>query len=640
MVLLAAFALASTQGSRLPIVAEGQLVHPTHLLVKVADREYLTDLQQKGLQLVRYMPQIGWAVMDVGRMQLQKTRTDAKRIAGVLACEYDRAALPSYTPNDPLWSNQWHSRTLHLDTAWDLSLGSSSATVAIMDTGVERSHPDLAPNLWVNSREIPGNGIDDDGNGYVDDVNGYDFVANDPAPDDEQGHGTSCAGLAAGVGDNGIGVCGAAPRARIMVVRSGNSDGYFYDSANVPGYLYAADNGTRVLSMSFYSDRVSAAERDAIDYCVTKGCLPVAAAGNDSQVIPYYPAAYENTLSVAALNTDNTKAGFSDWGSWVDVSAPGVSLTTTTRGGGYTNGFAGTSGACPQVAGVAALLFGAKPSATVAEVRNAIEDSATLQNQAPYGEFSNYGLVDARKAMEAILLTPAAPKPSVVRYVTPIGTTPSVSTPVLAEAYGRGFQNGRFDVRTDNGRVRIVTSRRDALDFYLGPTTATLAIKRNDRSLATVRSPEPSGLVWPLIECSAPGASVSGGFFEALLPNDRAAVVVTPRSDSSFQLQATLRRVGLSGPAHLVLRRAFEGTTGATETVELYDWSSASYPYGSWITIASGPAPTAQATQTFAVPDIAKAIDYEGTVYLRIRTTGGTVPSSSRLRVDCAYLKK
>src|SRR6185295_7407802 len=165
------------------------------------------------------------------------------------------------------------------DVAWDTLKGAPTVRVAVMDTGLDYTHPDLAANVWTNPGEIPSNGIDDDSNGYIDDVHGYDFAYNDSDPNDNFGHGTSCAGLVAARQDNGIGVTGVAPLCQLVGVKAALDSGYFYDSANVPALLYCADMGFQVISMSFYSDGVTPAEGDAINYCWNHGVLPVAAAG-------------------------------------------------------------------------------------------------------------------------------------------------------------------------------------------------------------------------------------------------------------------------------------------------------------------------------------------------------------------------
>jgi hypothetical protein len=429
-------------------------------------------------------------------------------------------------------------------------------------------------------------------------------------------------------------VIGVAPKTKIMAIKAANDSGYFFDSATVPSYLYATDNGAKVFSMSYYSDRVSQAEEDALDYATARGVLPIAAAGNDSTVYAYYPAAYEKVLAVAALDFGANKAGFSNFGSWVDVAAPGIGLSSTTKDGGYTNGFAGTSGACPQVAGLAALLFGANPSTTAVRVRRAIEDTATPLNQAPFGEFANYGLVNAETAMSAILTSPAPLKPSRLSYVTPIGTAAPGKT-ISGRIYGRSLTATTLKV----GVTPVETTRltRDYADYNLPEFDGKLRIKAGANLLATLEPPVPGDYVYPLIEGSSPGADVYGGFLETLnLDND--PMRITRRSDKLCLLQATFRKVPKSGKMTLVLKTKFSSAEG-TETIQLYNWAGGSYPYNVFDTIKTRLIDDNKyRVKTIHISNIAPYVDFEGTAYLRIYAENQ--PNGSEMYIDQAYLRR
>ncbi len=644
-------ALASQGGG--PVQVDGMWCHPSRLLVHVADDAARTAVDRSRVRVIRSMPQIGWVVVETPAKQLQRTRQRLNAMPGIRA-ELDRAAMPAYTPNDPMWPDMWHFRAIKADLAWDLSFG-SPVTVAVLDTGVMVEHEDLAPNIWQNPGEIPGNGIDDDGNGLIDDVNGWDFAYNDADITDRYGHGTNCAGIVGAVQDNLLGVTGVAPRAKIMVLKVAIDSGYMYDSATVPAYLYAAAKGARVMSMSYFSDRVSQAERDAIDYCWDHGVLPVAAAGNSNSVIPFYPAAYENTLSVAALNTNLNRAGFSNFGSWVDVAAPGVSLSTPTNSGWYTTGFGGTSGATPHVAGLATLLFGANPTATVAEVRAAIEDSATPLNQWPYGEFANYGLINAEGAMRAVLFQPAPRRSAVVRWMSPAAVSmayaASETTDVyVGRIYGRGFQ-GPVPVQVTLGgfAVQILGRSRDWIDVELPLAYGTLVISVDGVVVGNVRMPVYSiasdelhekTVIYAPTDANTQGATLEGGFFDMLNP-DALFVRCTARSDGVIRMDSILKNVRLVTNRFSLFykRRYTTANPASTERVYLYDWSSGSYPYGSWVLIGSGGLPTTSAIKGMPVPNPVRFIDPEGTMYLRIETTADVV-SGTELHVDTLQLRQ
>jgi subtilisin family serine protease len=633
------FSAIVAPGNLEPIVVEGVLCHPQRLLIKSSDVNALRSIEKQG-RIIKRFPEIGWSVIEAPIGRLQQARRQLSSVAGIEAVELDRAARPAYEPNDPQWPNMWHFRTIKAHLAWDISFGSSQAVVAVIDTGVQVNHPDLQQNIWVNDGEIPGNNIDDDANGYVDDINGYDFAYDDPDPNDVFGHGTPCSGIVGAVQDNSVGVTGVAPRARIMCLKSAIDSGYLYDSANVPAYLYAANNGAKVMSMSFYSDRVSQAERDAIDYCSSQGVLPVAASANEASVYPFYPAAYENTLAVAAVNGDLTKAGFSDFGTWVDVAAPGVGLTTTAVGGGYTNGFGGTSGACPHVAGLAALMVGANPSATASQIRAAIEDTAVPLSQAPFGEFCNYGLINCEAALQTILTTPAPARSHVVRYVTPLGLEAStILRPVktAVRVYGRGFQPPASASATYGGINAPVLGRsRDYMDIALLTKKGDLRIDVGG-VITTIPRPPIKGLMYSMIEASAPGASVTGGFFETVI-DDGVTLNATRRGDGFIYVQATFRRVRRN-PTYAALKvtRRYTGTSAGTEKIYLYDWSSASYPYGTFVELSSMAVMGTPTTNTIAVPNLNRFIDPEGTVYLLFRTSDD-LDAGAKLEVDSLYL--
>lgn len=283
--------------------------------------------------------------------------------------------------SDPLYAQQWGPAAIGLDKLWDVPVTSARRPViAILDTGVDITHPDLADNIWTNQLEIDGaEGRDDDGNGFTDDLHGWDFVNQSPRMRDNNGHGTHCAGIAAAVGGNGIGITGANPDAYIMPVTILQSNGTGDVATIIRGIDYAVANGADVISMSFGGYYNSIAERDALAKAYQKAVL-VAAAGNDAlDIYPYhfpggtmYPAAYTFVLGVeASANAEGARAGFSNFdcdggvtSAFVDLEnyelrAPGVNIMSTFPGGQYKS-LNGTSMACPLVAGAISRLMSVK----------------------------------------------------------------------------------------------------------------------------------------------------------------------------------------------------------------------------------------------------------------------------------------
>jgi len=272
--------------------------------------------------------------------------------------------------------------------AWDISTGSNEVIVAVIDTGVDYNHPDLAANLWVNSNEISGNGLDDDLNGLVDDYRGWDFGNNDSDPTDEYGHGTHVAGTIGAVGNNGIGITGVAWNVKLMPVKFSHSGGTGFISNTVLAIEYAIDMDADIMSNSWGTLGFSQTLRDAIESANDAGILFVAAAGNanqNSDVNPHYPSAHDNSniISVAATDYNDNLASFSNYGAQsVDLGAPGVTILSAVPDGicslcdptGYKY-LNGTSMATPHVSGVAALIKSRYPGISVSDLKARILDN-------------------------------------------------------------------------------------------------------------------------------------------------------------------------------------------------------------------------------------------------------------------------
>ena|GEM_PF-1812885 len=297
-------------------------------------------------------------------------------------------------PNDPdyplLWGLNNIGQTggvadadIDAPEAWDYLSGYwPDVVVAVIDTGVDYNHPDLADNMWTNAGEIPGDGIDNDYNGYIDDYRGWDFYNNDNDPFDDHYHGTHCAGTIAAVGYNGIGVIGVNYKAKIMPLKFLSASGSGYTSDAVEAILYAAANGAKVMSNSWGGGGYSTALQDAITtaYADGNGALFVASAGNsysDNDLTAHYPSSYDvpNVVAVAATNHNDYKAWFSCYGfNSVDLGAPGDEIYSTKPNNEYQY-LSGTSMATPHVSGVAALVMATYPYLTVDEVKNLILNS-------------------------------------------------------------------------------------------------------------------------------------------------------------------------------------------------------------------------------------------------------------------------
>jgi hypothetical protein len=324
--------------------------HPTDI-----DRKYGLDLQ--------YVVQF-----DVGQ-DVAPVMADYQAQAEVeLACP-NGVMRPDEAPNDPLYPSQWHWQNLGAEWAWGIAKGDTSVLNVSLDNGVDLDHPDIKANLWINPQEdINHNGVfdtlwypdgdldgvDQDGNGYTDDVVGYDFVGGDPIPQPDVGesHGTHCWGISNAVTNNGEGVAGAAWNSRSIAVRCGPKD--MNIGACIAAMNYAMGENIWAISMSFGSDQYYTPMANACQAAWDYGAVLFGSAGNEYLRAERYPACYNGVENVAASTKSDVKADFSNWGPWVDITAPGVGILSTVPRPDNYGPMDGTSMSCPLAAGVAA----------------------------------------------------------------------------------------------------------------------------------------------------------------------------------------------------------------------------------------------------------------------------------------------
>jgi serine protease len=317
--------------------------------------------------------------------------------------------LPTYTTNDPSYSKQWSLTKINATKAWDYSKGNKKIVVAVVDNAVDINHPDLKANIWINPKEIAGNGKDDDNNGYVDDVNGWDAADNDndPTPaENSVAHGTHCAGIVGAVADNNTGISSLSFGIRIMAVKANKSVGANSSSDIFKGITYAADAGAKVISLSWSSSGSSQTDQNIINYAYGKGAIIVVAAGNNNSETKTYPAAYPNVISVASSDESDKKSSFSSYGTWVDITAPGNNIYSTVPGNGYQS-MSGTSMACPLVASLCGLMLSLNPSLTQTQLENCLKSSSTPIDAANPGYAGKLGAgrINAEAAMKCVAST-------------------------------------------------------------------------------------------------------------------------------------------------------------------------------------------------------------------------------------------
>jgi subtilisin family serine protease len=382
-------------------------------------------------------------------------------------------------PDDPRLAEQWVVRNTgqtggtpgdDLDTlrAWNVTTGSRDVIVAVIDSGIDASHPDLRDNLYVNPGEIPGNGIDDDGNGLVDDVSGWDFANADNDPFDDLFHGTHVSGIIGAVGDNGLGVAGMAWHVRILPCKFLNSDGLGLSSNAIRAIDYATLMGARVLNNSWGGGALSVAMKDTIDAAGSGGVVFVVSAGNDGEdfaVRPQYPAAYTlpNVVAVAATDENDGLAAFSNFGAaTVLLGAPGVHILSTLPGGQYGK-LSGTSMSAPIVSGALALLLSAEPDLDLAAIRARLT-AAVKPVPALEGKTITGGRLDVFRLLAHPDATP--PDPVGALHVTDVGS----STVTLSfTATGDDGAQGRastYDVRLAQDPAHLDAGTLDAAQAF------------------------------------------------------------------------------------------------------------------------------------------------------------------------------
>lgn len=460
---------------------------PGRLLVQpragLSDAEFDKIVRVHGGKRRQRIAQINLQVIDLpGKADVRAIARLLRRHRHLKFAEPDMLVGPGLTPNDPYFGNAWHLPKIAAPAAWDIA-GGQGVTIAILDTGVDATHPDLAAKM----------------------VSGWNMYDNNSDTRDVHGHGTAVAGTAAAAGNNAIGVAAVAPNAKIMPMRIANPSGYAYYSTIAQALNWAADNGANVANISFLGVAGSASIQSAAQYFRNKGGLTVVSAGNNG--VDEGIAPNDDIIAVAATDANDAKTSWSSFGSFVDVSAPGAGIWTTMNGGGY-GAWSGTSFASPVVAGVAALMKSANPLLTPGEIESLLFASATDLGNPGKDSWYGSGRVNAGAAVFAAHHAAARDtQPPSVAITNPAGGTVKGLVPVNVNAAdnvgvvrvdllvnGAAFATDTttpFGFSWDSSKVadgpaRLVAYAYDAAGNYSASSVVTVSVANSTDSVAPV----------------------------------------------------------------------------------------------------------------------------------------------------------
>ncbi len=368
-----------------PILTAAQRVSrhaPGQLLIRLrdaADEAALTRiLGARGGSQDRHFKQIQVRRLRVKEADLDRLQAALEQSGLAAFVEKDYLAEGAAVPNDPGYGSQWYLAKINGSMAWDISKGSGGVVVAVVDSGVDATHPDLAGKI----------------------VAGWNFLGANADTSDVYGHGTAVAGAVAAMTDNLAGISGIAWNNSIMPLVVLNSSNYASYSNIAAAIVWAADHGARAINVSLGGTSASSTLQSAVNYAWSKGAVVFAAAANAATSTPAYPAACDKVVAIGSTDESDRLASFSNYGTWIDLTAPGTSMLTTVRGGGYSY-WQGTSFSTPLAAGVAALMWSVNPNLTAASLVDLLQRNSDDLGSAGFDATYGYGRLNAYKAVLA-----------------------------------------------------------------------------------------------------------------------------------------------------------------------------------------------------------------------------------------------
>ena len=447
--------------------------------------------------------------------------------------EKDQTAHVTATPNDPDFSSQWHLAKIQAPNAWNTTIGSTNFPVAVIDSGADWTHPDLAANL----------------------LTGWNFLNGTSNTQDDQGHGTATAGTIGAVTNDNLGVSSVGWSIPVMPLLAVDSTGSASYSNMASAITYAADHGIRVINMSLAGSSASSTLDSAVSYAWNKGTVVFASAGNYSTSTPYYPAASPNVVAVSSTSSSDTISSFSNYGSWIDLSAPGEGILTLVNGGGY-GSWSGTSFSAPITAATAALVLSVNPSLSASSLVSLLEQNSDDLGTPGYDIYYGYGRVNAYKAVTAAGTAPVDTTPPSVSISAPVASaTVSGTISVTGSATDNvGVTNVQFFV---DG---VLQSSSTAASYSFSWNTAAFT---NASHTVTVEAFDPAGNLGkasvtvtvsnaPVVDTTPPTVTItSPANGSTLVTNTKISVSATDNisvSQVSIYIDGVLKYTGTSAP--------------------------------------------------------------------------------------------
>ena len=368
------FLITSTAFAAGPFVKGELLIQQT---VKATKANIDKAIRASGGSILDEIPQIRVKRIRVPEKNFAKVKAALAKNPNFTFVEENFLAQEMIAPNDPRFPSQWHHSKIITPSAWETSAGSDEIPIAILDSGIDPDHPDLAAKIMA----------------------GYNFVANNNDTHDPRGHGTAVAGSAGAIGNNAEGVAGIAWNNPLMpLVVTDPSTGRARYSNISRAIIYAVDHGAKVVNISISGSSSSSTLNSAVNYAWDHGVLVFTSAGNSNTSAPVYPAACTNSVAVGATDMSDNKASFSNYGDWIALTAPGVSILTTINGGGY-GSKSGTSFASPVTAGLAALIWSANPQLTHQEILQILKSTVVDLGVSGFDTKFGHGRINAFSAM-------------------------------------------------------------------------------------------------------------------------------------------------------------------------------------------------------------------------------------------------